>query len=75
MLRLPTPTSAFDALTEAELSGLKAFIHAQAAPYRAAWRPSQADTCHRDGHRPVARWRGQALRCFRCTRCGQETQP
>lgn len=62
-------------LTPAEVASLKAFIHGQPDRFRAPFRLSSAELCVRDGHRPVARWRGVALRCFRCQRCGQEKQP
>jgi hypothetical protein len=32
-------------------------------------------SCVRDGHRPVARWRGDRLRCWKCQRYGEETLP
>lgn len=58
--------------TEA-VPGLKAFIYAD--PGQARRDTQSRQLCARDGHLPTLRWRGMVLRCYRCTRCGQERRP
>lgn len=59
-------------LTGAEILALENFLHGGLDRIQ---RPALAAQCVRDGHLPTARWREGVIRCFRCTRCGQETQP
>lgn len=74
MLPFQPPCGALEAVTldPAETTAIENLLRGRLDRYRAH---APGALCKRDGHRPVARWRGQALRCWRCTRCGEERQP
>lgn len=58
-------------LKPADLTAIKSFLESQPDRFRA---PLCPPLCDRDGHSRVARWRGNALRAWRCQRCGREEQ-
>jgi hypothetical protein len=72
MLPLPTPDAAH---SEPLSPVLVEFVDRFIADSKASLKLFLTFTCDRDGHRPVARWRGDRLRCWKCQRCGEETLP
>lgn len=74
MLPFPAPTPDAEPLTGAEVTALEDFLHGRLARVLMP-RPATLPTCARYGHLPSACWRAGALRCFRCSRCGEETPP